>query len=157
MKSPSLLGWYRILRVHYQWTCSKRFGLHSDSAAKRHETPTLPAIAPNFARLDQRGPNKLLLQMNNRQIFPTTSFSSCPRHCCRMKRFSTTRNLCVCQHPQSLCASSFSKPRLSAFSSLVFVSVLRFRCLFLSRCRLPCSTAQLRRTSAPHLPSIEFA
>ncbi len=58
MKSPSLLGWYRILRVHYQWTCSKRFGLHSDSAAKRHETPTLPAIAPNFARLDQRGPNK---------------------------------------------------------------------------------------------------
>ena len=20
MKSPSLLGWYRILRIHYQWT-----------------------------------------------------------------------------------------------------------------------------------------
>jgi hypothetical protein len=44
-----------------------------------------------------------------------TSFSPGPRHCCRMKPLSTTRNLCVCQHAQSLCASSFSRPHLSAF------------------------------------------
>src|ERR1019366_1918643 len=86
-----------------------------------------------------------------------TSFSSHSSHRGRMKRLSTTRNLCVCQRAQSLCALPFHKPRLSVFSSLVFVRVLRFRGLSIPWCRLPCSTAQLRRTSTPHLPSIEFA
>jgi len=58
---------------------------------------------------------------------------------------------------ESLCVASFSKPRPPAFSSLVFVRVLRFRGLFIPWCRLPCSTAQLRRIFTPHLPSIEFA
>src|SRR5712692_1439713 len=40
-----------------------------------------------------------------------TSFPPGPRHCCHMKPLSTTRNLCVCQHAQSLCVASFSKPR----------------------------------------------
>jgi hypothetical protein len=49
------------------------------------------------------------------------------------------------------------KPRLSTFSSLVLVRVLRFRGLFIPCCRLPRSAAQPRRISTPHLPSIEFA
>jgi hypothetical protein len=78
-----------------------------------------------------------------------TSFSSRPGHCCRMKRLSTTRNFCVRQHPQSLCALPFYKPRLSTFSSLLFARVIRLRHLFISRCRLSCSAAQPRRISTP--------
>ena len=86
-----------------------------------------------------------------------TSFSSHPGHRGRMKRLSTTRNLCVCQRAQSLRALPLRKPRPSTFSSLVLVRVLRFHHLFSSRCRLSCSAAQPRRISTPHLPSIEFA
>src|SRR5207249_8289483 len=45
-----------------------------------------------------------------------------PRHgqCRRMTRLSTTRNFCVRQHAQTLCASPFYKPHLSTFSSLLF-------------------------------------
>jgi hypothetical protein len=80
-----------------------------------------------------------------------------PGHRGRMKRLSTTRNLCVCQRAQSLRALPFRKPRRSAFSSLALVRLLRFRQLFNFRCRLSCSSAQPRRISTPHLPSIEFA
>ena len=83
-----------------------------------------------------------------------TSFSSCPSHGCRMKRLSTTRNFCVRQHPQSLCALPFYKPRLPTFSSLLFARVMRFRHLFISRCRLSCSAAQPRRISTQLLPAI---
>jgi len=48
-----------------------------------------------------------------------TSFSPRPGHRGRMKRLSTTRNLCVCQRAQSLRALPFRKPRPSTFSSLV--------------------------------------
>src|ERR1035438_10298714 len=86
-----------------------------------------------------------------------TSFSSRHRHCCRMKRLSTARNFCVRQHAQSLCALPFYKPRLSTCPSLLLARVLRFHQLFISRCRLSCSAAQLRLISTPHLPTIEFA
>src|SRR5580765_7622736 len=86
-----------------------------------------------------------------------TSFSSRPGRGCRMKRVSTTRNFCVRQHPPSLCALPFYKPRLSTFSSLLLTRVLRFRHFFISRCRLSCSAAQLQCISTPYLPSIEFA
>jgi hypothetical protein len=86
-----------------------------------------------------------------------TSFSSRPGHRGRMKRPSTTRNLCVRQRAQSLRAWPFRKSRPSTFSSLVLVPVLRFRHLFSSRYRPSCSAAQPRRISTPNLPTIEFA
>src|ERR1035437_6906328 len=86
-----------------------------------------------------------------------TSFSPSPGSCCRMKPLSTTRNLCASWHARSLCALPFYKPRLSAFSSLLFARVLHLRHFFLSPCRLLCSVAQLRCIWTPHLPSIEFA
>src|ERR1035438_5684377 len=46
-----------------------------------------------------------------------------PGHRGRMKPLSTTRNLCVCQRTQSLCAWPFRKPRPSTLSSLVLVRV----------------------------------
>jgi len=97
-----------------------------------------------------RSSRGLLLPRSNFVLLP-------PRHCCRMKRLSTTRNFCVPQHAQSLCALPFYKPRLSIFSSLLFARVMRFRHLFIFRCRLSCSAAQLGRISTPHLPPIEFA
>src|ERR1017187_5755219 len=85
-----------------------------------------------------------------------TSFST-TAHRCRMTGPFTTRNFCVLQHHHSLSALPFYQPRLSTFSSLLFARVLRFRPFFISRCRLSSSAAQLRSTSTPHLPSIEFA
>src|ERR1700682_2651090 len=99
------------------------------------------------------GPMRVIQRLTAAEI----QLRSPPRHCCPMKPLSTTRNLCVCQHAQSLCASSFSKPRLSAFLSLVFVTVLRFRSLFIPWRRLPCSTAQPGHTSTPHPPLLQFA
>jgi hypothetical protein len=86
-----------------------------------------------------------------------TSFSSHSRHGCRMNRLTSTRNLCVPQHTQSLCASPFYKPPLSILSTLFFPRVLRFPHLFIFQCGLSCSAAQPRRISTPHRPSIEFA
>src|SRR5258708_27028690 len=80
----------------------------------------------------------------------STSFSSCPGHCSRMKRLSTTRNFCVRQHAQSLSALPLYKPHLPTLSTL-------FVTLFIFRCRLSCSAAQPRGISTPHLPTIEFA
>jgi hypothetical protein len=74
-----------------------------------------------------------------------------------MKRLSTTRNLGLWQRAPSLCALPFRKPSPSTFPTLVLVRLLRFRHLFTSRSRLPCSAAQARRISTAHLPSIEFA
>jgi len=74
-----------------------------------------------------------------------------------MKRLSTTPNLCVRQHAQSLCALPFYKPRLSTFSTLVLVEGFALSSLF----HLSVSSAVLCRTAPAHLhthlPSIEFA
>src|SRR6266436_2826970 len=86
-----------------------------------------------------------------------TSFSSCPGHCCRMKRLSTTRNFCVRQHAHSLSALLLYKPHLPTLSTLFLARVWRFHYLFIFRCRLSCSAAQTRGISTPHLPTIEFA
>jgi len=85
-----------------------------------------------------------------------TSFSSRPRHRGRMKRLSTTRNLCVCQRGSVLCAWPLRKPRPSTLSSIVLVRVLRFRHLFNSRYRLSCSAAQLRHISTTNLPTMNL-
>jgi hypothetical protein len=86
-----------------------------------------------------------------------TPFSTCPGRCCGMKRLSTTRNSCVRQHAQSLCASPIYKSPLSTFSSYHFARMLHLLHPFLPQGRLPCSLAQSRRIWAPHLPTIEFA
>jgi len=57
----------------------------------------------------------------------------------------------------SLCLA-FYKPRLSAFSNLLFARVLHLRHSSLIQCRLPCSVAQLRRisTTPPSFHSISI-
>src|SRR4030095_7499998 len=76
-----------------------------------------------------------------------TPLSTCPGHCCRMKRLSTTRNSCVRQHPQSLCALPFYKPHLSTVSTLFLVRVWLFRYLFIP----PVSSVVPSRTAPAHL------
>ena len=82
-----------------------------------------------------------------------TSFSTRPGHGCRMKRLSTTRNLCVSRHAQSLLrllapqTSSSRSSRSSTDSQLAFAN--HYSSL---HSRLSCSVAQLRPTSTPHLP-----
>jgi hypothetical protein len=73
-----------------------------------------------------------------------------------MKPLSTTRNLCVSWHNQSLCALPLYKTRLPTLFRLRFARVLLVPHFFLSHGRMLCSVEQFRRISTPHLPSIEF-
>jgi len=74
-----------------------------------------------------------------------------------MKRLFPTRNLCVRQRAQYLCALPFYKPRLSNFASHFFARILHLSHSLLSQCRLLSSPAQSRHSWEPHLPTIEFA
>ena len=61
------------------------------------------------------------------------------------------------QLAQSFSALPLYKPRPSTLSTLLLARASRFPHLFILQFRLACSAAQLRRTSTPHLPPIEFA
>jgi len=74
-----------------------------------------------------------------------------------MKPLSTTRKLSVLRHAQSLCVLPPNKSLLLASPHSPFTIVLRFCQPPGAWCCLPCFGAQPRRTSTPHLPSIEFA
>jgi hypothetical protein len=83
------------------------------------------------------------------------SFATSPGHGSRMRRPSTSRNLCVSRRAQSLCALPFYKSRFLSFSSLRSAPVLRFtQRSSILRCPL-CSAASPQCTSTPPLPSIQ--
>src|SRR5450631_475714 len=86
-----------------------------------------------------------------------TSFSSRPGHCCRMND--------SLPHQTFACVSSLSLSLPCRFTNHVLLLSKLFSSrepwgfchLYIFRCRLPCSAAQPRRISTPHLPTIEFA
>jgi hypothetical protein len=74
-----------------------------------------------------------------------------------MKELSTSRKLYVRRRAPSLFALSPNKFLFTASPHSSFATILRFCQLQPSRCCLLRFAAQLRRTSTPRLPSIQFA
>jgi hypothetical protein len=74
-----------------------------------------------------------------------------------MKRLSTARKRCVLLHDSSFSALPPNKSLPPASPHSPFAAVLLFGQLQPKWCCPLRFAAQLRRTSTPHLPSIEFA
>ena len=86
-----------------------------------------------------------------------TPFSAGPGPSCRMKPLSTIRKLCVLRRAPSLCVWPPKQSFLLASPDSPFATIVRCDRLSAARCCLMRFDAQLRRTSTPYLPSIEFA
>jgi Putative transposase len=115
---------------------------HWLGAVPQTQQPLATANDANDLRLcpECGGPMKVIERLTAAEIqLRSPPWSA---HGCRMKQLTTTPDLCVPQHAQSLCALPFFQPRLSTSASHFFARILHLRYSLLSQCRLLCSLAR---------------